>query len=271
MSDKKSLSCIYILIIFTYILYIFLDSIFFILLFMSSRSPTFYDEQKLLPYNWKSIGPYRSEYKNWHTDKNERNSVNDEEYKYRKYSPNDVDERLYPRRTRRYSFVDGYRNDGVEPLEDLEDERLSEENDDKNVYNRQFLFANEFLPNEKSSDYTLLQPSSDDERNEREYERVFSRKYKHRKKPPHREFLDSNASMRLDNEKRTAIARDEIDYEDGGTDENNSGEIDESDTSSKLSDMYTEGGVVRPLRHKTDTSGEFMFNQIVRRNISAFC
>ncbi|EFN63600.1 hypothetical protein EAG_04874 [Camponotus floridanus] len=55
--------------------------------------------------------------------------------------------------------------------------------------------------------------------------------------------------------KRTAIERDEVDYEDGGTDENNSGELEESDTSSKLNDMYTEGGVMRPLRHKTDASG----------------
>ncbi|EFN65526.1 Receptor-type tyrosine-protein phosphatase N2 [Camponotus floridanus] len=224
---------------------------------IENKSPTFYGEQELLPYNWKSIGPYRSEYKNWYTDKNEQNSVNDEEYEYRKYLSNDVDEQLYPRRMRRYSFVDGYRNDGIEPLKDLEDEKLPEENDDKNFYNRQFLSADEFefLPNEKSSDYTLLEPSSDDEKNEREYERAFSKKYKHRKKPPHLEFLDSDASTGLDNEKRTAIERDEVDYEDGGTDENNSGELEESDTSSKLNDMYTEGGVMRPLRHKTDASG----------------
>lgn len=233
-----------------------MDSIF-LSYYFASRLPTFYGEQELLPYNWKSIGPYRSEYKNWHTDKNERNS-NDEEYAYGKYSGDDVDERLYPRRMRRYSFVDGYRNDDIEPLE--EDERLPEENDDKNFYNGQFLSADEleFLPNEKSSDYTLLEPSSDDERSEREYEKAFSRKYKHRKKPLHLEFLDSDASTRLDNEKRTAIERDEVNYEDSGTDENNSREIEESDTSSKLNDIYTEGGVVRPLRHKTDASGEFI-------------
>ncbi|CAL1676925.1 unnamed protein product [Lasius platythorax] len=227
---------------------------------IENKSPTFYGEQELLPYNWESIGPvYRSEYR---TDKNERASVNDEEYnEYEKYSLNDVGERLYPRRMRRYSFVDGYRNNDIEPLEDLGDKRLPEDDnddDDKNLYDTQLLSANEYeiLPNEKSPDYTLLEPFSDDERNEREYERAFSRKYKHRKKLPYLEFLDSDVSTRLDNEKRTAIGRDEgLDYEDGGADENNSAEIEKSDAPSKISDMYTEGGVVRPLKHKADASG----------------
>ncbi|XP_072765719.1 receptor-type tyrosine-protein phosphatase-like N isoform X1 [Anoplolepis gracilipes] len=225
----------------------------------NNRSP-FYNDQELSPYNWEPIGPvYRTEHRNWHTDQNERASINDEEYnEYGKYS-NDVGEGLYPRRMRRYSFIDEYKNDDIEPLVDLEDRRWSENNDDKNLFDAQLLSADEFefLPNEKSPDYTLLKFSPDDEKNEREHERAFSRKYKHRKKPPI-EFLDSDASTRLrqDNEKRTAIGRDEdIDYEDNGTNENNSAEIEESDTSPKINDMYTEGGVVRPLKHKSEASG----------------
>lgn len=157
---------------------------------------------------------------------------------------------------RRYSFVDGYRNDGIDPVVDLGDERLPEDNDDV-----QFLSADEFefLPNEKSSDYTLLESSPDNERNEKENERAFSRKYKHRKKP-NLEFLDFDASTRLNNEKRMTIRREDedIDYEDGGANENNSAEIERSDISSKISGMYTEGGVVRPLKHEIDASGEFI-------------
>lgn len=245
------------------LVHIFMDynSIFLlILLDFSIRSPTFYGEQELLPYNWQSVGPvYRTEYK---TDKNEQALFNDAEYnEYEKYSPNDIGERLYPRRMRRYSFIDGYRNDNIEPLEDLGDKILPEDvndDDDKNLYDTQLLSADEYeiLPNEKSPDYTLLEPFSDDERNEREYERAFSRKYKHRKKPPRLEFLDSDESTKLENEKRTAIRREGVEYEDSGTDENNSAEIERSDDP-KIGGMYTEGGVVS-LKPKADTSGEFI-------------
>ncbi|XP_029663204.1 uncharacterized protein LOC115235499 isoform X2 [Formica exsecta] len=246
---------------------------------IENKSPTFYGEQELLPYNWESIGPvYRSEYTNWRTDKSEPSSDNDEEYnEYGKYSPNDVGERLYPRRMRRYSFVDGYRNDGIEPLMDLGDERLPEDNDDV-----QLLSADEFefLPNEKSPDYTLLELSPDNERNDRENEIAFSRKYKHRKKPPSLEFLNFDASTRLNNEKRTMIRREDedIDYEDGGADENNLAEIEGSDTSSKISGMYTEGGVVQPLKHEADASGTLYdemydnndLNALLRRELAGF-
>ncbi|XP_029158182.1 uncharacterized protein LOC114930532 isoform X2 [Nylanderia fulva] len=222
---------------------------------IENKSPTFYGEQELLPYNWQSVGPaYRTEYR---TDKNEQGLVNDAEYnEYEKYSPNDVSERLYPRRMRRYSFIDGYKNDDIEPLEDVGEISPEDvnDNDDKNLYDTQLLPVDEYeiLSNEKSPDYTLLEPFSDDERNEREYERAFSKKYKHRKKPPQFEFLDSDVSTK-DNEKRTVVGREGVDYEDDGADENNSAEIERADDP-KIGGMYTEGGIVS-LKHKADASG----------------
>ncbi|TGZ55071.1 receptor-type tyrosine-protein phosphatase-like N [Temnothorax longispinosus] len=199
----------------------------------------------------------KSEYTKWRSVESDRTSVNDEKYDnvYGK-SLNDVREQFYPPRTRRFSFIDDYKNDVTESLEDtLRDEALSSEDDYENTYDTQLLSADdlEFLQNEKSPDYTLLKPSSNDETNEREYERVFSRKYKHRKKPLHLKFSDADA-------KRTAIRRDEdLDVENSEIDEENSAEIErpDGDISSKIRGMYTEGGIVRPTKYKitSDASG----------------
>lgn len=199
---------------------------------------------------------YRSEYMKWHNGESDRGSI-DEKYDnmYGK-SMNNVREQFYPPRTRRFSFMDDYKNDVTESLEDtLKDETLSED-DYEDTYNTQLLSANnlEFLQNEKSPDYTSLKPSDDDETNEREYERVFSRKYKHRKKPLHLEFFDADA-------KRTMIRRDkDLDY-DSEIDEENSGEIErpDEDISSKIRGIYTEGGIVQPTKYKitSDASGKF--------------
>lgn len=166
---------------------------------------------------------------------------------------NNVHEQFYPPRTRRFSFVDDYKNDVTESLEDtLRGETLSDD-DDENNYNTQLLSANlEFLQNEESPDYTLLKlkPSSDSETNER----AFSRKYKHRKEPLLFEFSDADA-------KKTMNIRDEdSDYENSEVDEDNSAEIEKPDGDALKIQIYTEGGVVRPTKHKisSDASGKFI-------------
>lgn len=199
---------------------------------------------------------YRSGYMKWHSSESDQNSINDEKYNNVYGKPlNDGSEQFYPPRTRRFSFINDYKNDVTESLEDtLRDETLSED-DYENTYNTQLLSADdlEFLQNEKSPDYTLLKPSSDDETNEREYERVFSRKYKHRKKPLRLKFFDVDAKK---------IRHDEdLDYD--SEVEKNSAEVERSDgdVSSKMRGMYTEGGIVRPTKYKitSDASGKFMF------------
>lgn len=193
-----------------------------------------------------------SEYMKWRSESN-RASINKEKFdnEYGK-SLNDVRKQFYPPRTRRFSFIDDYKNDVTESLADtLKDKTLSE--DDETIYDTQFLSAEdlEFLRNEKLPDYTLLEPSSDDETNEREYERAFSRKYKHRKKPLRLEFSDVDA-------KRTVTKLNEdLNHENGEIDEDKS-EIERPDEGTeKIREMYTEGGVVRPTIYKikSDTSG----------------
>jgi len=197
----------------------------------------------------------RSGYTKWRSDESNWASINGEKYnnEYGK-SLSDVREQFYPPRTRRFSFIDDYKNDVTESLEDtLRDETLSV-NNDESIYHTPFLSANlEFLQNEKSPDYILLKPS-DAETNER----AFSRKYKHpaQKKPQRFEFSDADV-------KRTMIRHDEdFDYKNSEIDEENSAEIEKSnrDTSSKIRGMYTEGGIVQPKKHKitSDTSSKFI-------------
>lgn len=208
---------------------------------------------------------YRSEYMKWHIGESDRGSINDEKYDNVYGKPlNDVREQFNLPRTRRFSFMDDYKSDVTESFKDtLKDETLSED-DYQDTYNTQLLSADdlEFLQNEKSPDYTSLKPSDDDETNEREYERVFSRKYKHRKKPMRLEFFDADA-------KRTMVRRDEdFDYENSEIDEENLGGIEKSneDISSKIRGLYTEGGIVRPTKYKItpDASGKFSLHYLNR-------
>ncbi|XP_011875923.1 PREDICTED: uncharacterized protein LOC105566484 isoform X2 [Vollenhovia emeryi] len=225
-----------------------------------------------------------SGYMKWRNSESDRASIIDEKYNnvYGK-SLNDMREQFYPPRTRRFSF-DDYKNDVTESLEDtLRDETSRSGDDYENTYDTQLLSADdlEFLQNEKSPDYTLLKPSDDDddddETSEREYERVFSRKYKHRKKPPLLEF-SSDADA-----KKTEIERDEdLNYENGEIDEENSGEIErpDEDISSRIRRIYTEGGIVRPTRYKitsdaSDTVHDEMYDDdldalLWRRELAGF-
>ncbi|XP_012061922.1 PREDICTED: receptor-type tyrosine-protein phosphatase N2, partial [Atta cephalotes] len=188
----------------------------------------------------------RSGYMKWRDDKSNQASINNEKFdnEYRKMN---MREQFYPSRTRRFSFIDDYQNDVTESLEDtLRDETLPED-DNENISNTQLLSANfEFLQNEKSPDYTL-KPSSETN------ERAFSRKYKHRKKPLRFEFSDTDV-------KKGMMGSDEdLDYENSEINEENSANSERSDvdTSSKIREMYTEGGVVRPRKYKitSDASG----------------
>lgn len=186
----------------------------------------------------------------------------DEETTYRRSrderSTLNADKLLYSPRERRYSVIE-YGNDGdVDLLEDaLNDERLSEGGDDNgngNLYEvtGQLLPADglEFLS--KSPDYVLEKSIADDTA-DREYEKAFSRKYKHRKKPLSFKFLRTGAS-RSDDAKKT----EGFDYEVGGAEES-SAEIErpDDDASPRIGGgLYTEGGIVRPLKHKIEQDGK---------------
>ncbi|XP_018395926.1 PREDICTED: uncharacterized protein LOC108774340 isoform X2 [Cyphomyrmex costatus] len=202
----------------------------------------------------------RSGYTNWQGDESNRASINNEKYNEYRNSLNDMREQFYPPRTRRFSFIDDYKNDVTESLVDtLRDETLSKD-DDENIYDTQLLSANlEFLQNEESPDYTLLKPSSETN------ERAFSRKYKHRKKPLRFEFSDADV-------KRGVMRRDEdLDHENSKIDEENSANIEESDmNTSKIREMYTEGGVLRPRKHKIKSDGsEAIYDEMYDDNLDA--
>lgn len=232
--------------------------------------PVLYNGEQSPTYNQESAGRiYESKYMNWPVSKNDP-SIDEKYHKLygklrdeRSTLSNNAAEQLYPPRARRYSFIDYRNDDDIDSLEDtLRNEKLSE-NNDENPFEAQLLSADEleFLSNEKSPDYTSLNPSFTDKSDEREYEKTFSRKYKHPRKRPSLEFLDASGSMSLDSVKRTVIEHDEnLDYEDGGGDEENSTEIEgliDDDASSKVRGMYTEGGVVRPSKHETESDGRF--------------
>ncbi|XP_025155504.1 receptor-type tyrosine-protein phosphatase N2 isoform X1 [Harpegnathos saltator] len=229
--------------------------------------PVFYDGEQSPAYNRESAGRvYGTGYMKWPVNDKNDPSINDEKYKefYAKLRDersalNLADEEFYPR-ARRYSFIDYRNDDDIDPFENsLRDEKLSE-NDDENPYDVQLLSPElEFLPGEKSPDYMLLNPSSTDDESDEKYEKAFSRKYKPRKLPSF-EFLDTAGATSLDNVKKTIIRRDEnLDYEDGGANEENSAEMenlsDDDDASSKVNGMYTEGGIIRPSKHETELDG----------------
>ncbi|XP_011062953.1 PREDICTED: receptor-type tyrosine-protein phosphatase-like N isoform X1 [Acromyrmex echinatior] len=205
----------------------------------------------------------RSGYMKWRGDENNQASINNEKYDNEYRNSMNMREQFYPSRTRRFSFIDDYQNDVTESLEDtLRDETLPEDDEeDENVSDTQLLSANlEFLQNEKSPDYTLLKPSSETN------ERAFSRKYKHRKKPLRFEFSDTDV-------KKGVMGRDEdLDYGNSEINEENSANIERSDvdTSSKIREMYTEGGVVRPRKYKitSDASGT-LYDEIYDDDLDA--
>lgn len=184
----------------------------------------------------------------------DRASINGEKYEneYGK-SLNDMREQFYPLRTRRFSYIDDYKSDVTESLEDtVRDDTLSED-DDENIYDTQLLSANlEFLQNEKSPDYALFKSPSDAKTNER----AFSRKYKHRKEPLSFEFSDADATRMMRRDEDPDYENGEIDQESSETEIERPNE----DTSSKIHGMYTEGGIVRPIKHKisSDATGKFI-------------
>ncbi|XP_070524678.1 receptor-type tyrosine-protein phosphatase N2 isoform X1 [Cardiocondyla obscurior] len=214
----------------------------------------------------------KSGYTKWNNDEDDRASSNNEKYNdvYGK-ALNGISEEFYPPRTRRFSIIDDYKNDVIEDhsLENtLTDETLPD--DYMNSYDTQLLSKNdfEFLPNEKSSDYTLLEStSSDDETNDREYEKVFSRKYKHRKQPTDDEFSVENAD-------KTAIESDDFDYENSQIDEENleRPEIEKpsEDISPKIHEMYTEGGIVRPTNYKITPDAEATNDEMYDDDLDTF-
>jgi len=93
----------------------------------------------------------------------------------------------------------------------------------------------------KSSD------DDDDEKDDEEYEKAFSRKYKHWRKLSR--LFDADSARR-----DSLIRHDEdLDYENDDVDQENSMEIEKLNTEapSEMSAIYTEGGVVRPSKHET--------------------
>ncbi|XP_020282102.1 receptor-type tyrosine-protein phosphatase N2 isoform X2 [Pseudomyrmex gracilis] len=165
-----------------------------------------------LPYNRESIDRvYRQRYANWRDVKNDRASINDERYEGEHgRSLSNTGQQLYLPRTRRYSFIDDYRNDDVESYEDTSRNKKLPENNNKNLYDDKL----EFLPNENSSSYTLLKSTSSDDADEKD-ERTLARRYKHRQS-----LLDFiNDYTTTDNTKKSALdaSSDNADEEDERT------------------------------------------------------
>ncbi|XP_019886087.1 receptor-type tyrosine-protein phosphatase N2 isoform X1 [Ooceraea biroi] len=234
---------------------------------INDKLPTFYGKQELLPYDQELVGSvYRPEYVDWRSDKSDRASINNEnEYET---SLTDVDEQSYPPRIRRYSFIDSYGNDikdasrDEESYEDddngnenLNDEALNDPlaPDKLEFLNKHVQFWNKHVQ-QSFPDYPLMKPTDDDDdEGDEEYEKAFSRKYKHWKNLP---LLEADSAGQ-DNAKRTVIRHDEedLDYENGN--EETSAEVERLDTEVPLemNGIYTEGGVVRPSKHKAAPDG----------------
>jgi len=153
---------------------------------------------------------------------------------------------------RRYIFINGYNNDDIKDTS--EDEESYEDNDNENLnYNEPLSTSDklEFLNKhmQSFSDYPLMKSSDDDDEDDEkdeEYEKAFSRKYKHWRKLPR--LFDAD-SARRDN----VISNDDLDYENDDVDRENSMEIEKLNTEAppEMSAIYTEGGVMRPSKHET--------------------
>ncbi|XP_054007884.1 receptor-type tyrosine-protein phosphatase N2 [Hylaeus anthracinus] len=158
-----------------------------------------------------------------------------------------IEERLYRTRRQPYDTRD-YNDDVLETIKNVLNQDVEPKaTDDRDPSTLDNLPVNEleFLINEK--------PPNDDSAKESEdldveYEKAFSRKYKHPRK--FTELLDKDEFL-LDNAKRNSQNDDyEIDYYDDATDQI---ELPQKDTSSLENAMYTEGGLVQTIDDKSDT------------------
>ncbi|KAH0952603.1 hypothetical protein HN011_005181 [Eciton burchellii] len=215
---------------------------------VDDKLPAFYGKDEPLPYD-RELG---SEYMDWRNDaqKNDQTSISDERYED-EYGTLLNDMRFYPPRMRRYIFINGYNKDDT--TDTSEDEESYEDNDNENLYNEPLSHSNklEFLNKhmQSFSDYPLMKSSDDDddEKDDEEYEKAFSRKYKHWRKLSR--LFDADSARR-----DSLIRHDEdLDYENDDVDQENSMEIEKLNTEapSEMSAIYTEGGVVRPSKHET--------------------
>lgn len=170
-----------------------------------------------------------------------------------------IDERLYRTRRQPYNPRD-YNGDAIASLKNaLDEEELSEkftENRDPSAMDSLPVEEVEFLVNGKPPDrYSQQEQRRDDL--DVEYEKAFSRKYKHPRKLSE---LSSTGEFLLENVKRNFKSDDyeNEDYEDV----NDDGELPRKDTSSVENGMFTEGGLVQAVDDKSngDTDGNILDN-----------
>ncbi|XP_076674923.1 tyrosine phosphatase IA-2 isoform X3 [Andrena cerasifolii] len=221
---------------------------------------TFYeDEPSRSPYKEQPRGPastfYRSRYAP--SSYNEYDSLASEEnYDDTEGEPRNeplaidgIDERLYRTRRQPYNRRD-YNDDAIASLKNaLDQQKLSEkfaEGGDPNAMDSLPVEELEFLVNDKPSDrYSQQEQRGDDL--DVEYEKAFSRKYKHPRKLSE---LSSTDEFLLENVKRNSKNDDyeNEDYEDV----NDDGELPRKDTPSVENAMYTEGGLVQAADDKSN-------------------
>lgn len=181
-------------------------------------------------------------------------------------SSNGIDERLYRTRRQPYDFRD---YDALESIRNaLENEKISRELSDaseslplKTLSDDQL----EFLVDDKSADYPFQTQIDDD--SDTEYEKTFSRKYKHPRKFSDDEVL-GNEQFLTDNVKRNSNSGD---YEDADYDNLDAeGELPQEDGSSKENGIYTEGGLVQPANDRPATdAGENAYDTVFDNDLDA--
>ncbi|XP_043254031.1 receptor-type tyrosine-protein phosphatase N2 isoform X2 [Colletes gigas] len=163
-----------------------------------------------------------------------------------------VDDRLYRTRRQPYGIRD-YNDDVIESIKSALNQDAKEKfTDDRGPSAIDTLPVQEleFLISEKpSSDYFNKKQTGDDL--DVEYEKAFSRKYKHPRK--FTELLDKDELL-LENVKRNSKDDDYVnnDYDDVGAEI----ELPQRDTSSMENAMYTEGGLVQAVSDKSDSDGD---------------
>lgn len=162
-----------------------------------------------------------------------------------------VDERLYRTRRQPYSIGD-YDDDAIESIKNALDEEKSKELVEAKELTVDAIPVDEleFLVNDKLGDrYSDQKQPRDDF--DTEYEKAFSRKYKHPRK--FSELAERNEFL-LGSVKRNSKNDDygNEDYEDVGGDD----ELPQGDAPSLENAVYTEGGMVQPSNDRSGGDAE---------------
>ncbi|XP_076231985.1 tyrosine phosphatase IA-2 [Calliopsis andreniformis] len=168
-----------------------------------------------------------------------------------------IDEKLYRTRRQPYNLGD-YSDDAIKSIKDalVEEEKSKEliEAKEPSVIDTIPVEELEFLVNDKSSGRYSHQKQMRDDL-DTEYEKAFSRKYKHPRKFPE---LTSDDEYLLENVKRNS--KDSDDYEDVNGDV----ELPQKDATLLDNVIYTEGGLLQPGSDKSNgDTNDNVYNSIL--------